>query len=306
MLELIASHFETASHRYKDYPFIHTPIWWNRFLTQAIKHELKPIERFHKDGLKVTPESPEAMEEIIWMTFFHGCHNYEEVNILTSDHENTDFERFYRNHIKKILFIRKGSRYLTKNNYNVSRLSFIKKAFPDAKFLITIRNPVNHLASLIRQHQIFHEAERSDSRISDYLKQVGHFEFGSNRIPINFGKPDLVELIKKLWNIGDEVHGWLKYWILVYEYIYNQLSFDKVLRQATLVINYDALCKSPFDILKNLYDHIELKINHKNFIEQASRITTPNYYSLPFSGDDVSTIKSLSGDLYDRIINMSS
>ena len=43
-------------------------------MLQIIKKE-SAVERAHGDRLMITPSSPEAMEEPIWMHFFDNAHN---------------------------------------------------------------------------------------------------------------------------------------------------------------------------------------------------------------------------------------
>ena len=47
-----------------------------------------------------------------------------------------------------------ASRYAAKNNYNLTRMEYLLKVNPGAKFLLYIRNPVNHIASLMKQHRL--------------------------------------------------------------------------------------------------------------------------------------------------------
>src|SRR3546814_5414240 len=69
LLECLARHPDAATHRYRDYPALPTPWFWHRFIDRAPKRE-DAVERTHGDGIMVTPESPEALEEMLWMAFF--------------------------------------------------------------------------------------------------------------------------------------------------------------------------------------------------------------------------------------------
>src|SRR5690606_13322516 len=75
LLELLACHPETVTHRYRDFPLVATPWAWNWFLDRAGAREQVARERAHRDRIAVTPESPEAFEEVIWMAFFPGLHD---------------------------------------------------------------------------------------------------------------------------------------------------------------------------------------------------------------------------------------
>ena len=164
LLETLAQHPDLASHRYRDYPPVFTPYWWNRFLEHVPQRDSAPAERTHRDGIAITPESPEAFEEVIWMAFFPGLHDPAQSAVLPSEARHPEFEAFYRDHIRKLVRIRGGRRYLSKDNYNVSRLEYLLKLFPDARFVIPVRDPVWHIASLMKQHALFCAGERAPSR----------------------------------------------------------------------------------------------------------------------------------------------
>src|SRR5579885_1946662 len=63
--EIISSHPGVATHRMKDYPMVFTPYWWRR--ATAGRQPQQPRERLHRDGVMVTAESPDALEEMLWM-----------------------------------------------------------------------------------------------------------------------------------------------------------------------------------------------------------------------------------------------
>ena len=70
LLECLAAHPDTVTHRYRDYPGVLAPVFWDRISTRLYTDHSAPIERAHGDGIAVTPDSPEAMEEMLWMEFY--------------------------------------------------------------------------------------------------------------------------------------------------------------------------------------------------------------------------------------------
>lgn len=58
---------EFSSLSYQDMPFVLAPNLWSK-LSSSKKH-MDFMERAHCDGIKVSSESPEAFEEVFWMTF---------------------------------------------------------------------------------------------------------------------------------------------------------------------------------------------------------------------------------------------
>ena len=103
LLELLALHDTTATHAYKDFPLVLTPYFWNWFLDRAQKRDTVAVERAHGDGIIVTPESPEALEEVLWMAFFPHVHDPEHSNVLDAATDVPAFASFYRDHLRKLL-----------------------------------------------------------------------------------------------------------------------------------------------------------------------------------------------------------
>src|SRR5690606_4177504 len=201
LLELLALHPDTVAHRYRDFPLVLTPWAWNWFVDRAGRGEAVARERAHRDRITVTSESPEAFEEVIWMTFFPDIHDPDRDASFDRDTSHPAFEAFYRDHIRKLLALRGGSRYLAKGNYNVTRLPYLRKLFPDARFVVPIREPQWHIASLMMQHRLFAAAEREDERVLRHMRRSGHFEFGLGRRPINVGNG--AAEVTRLWAEGE-------------------------------------------------------------------------------------------------------
>lgn len=199
LLELLATHPDVASHRYRDFPLLLAPLSWNWFLDRASRGDDTPIERAHKDRIQVTRDSPEAMEEMLWMRFFPACHDPRLSAVLDAAVDRPDFEAFYRQHIQKILLLRQRPRYLAKGNYNLTRLGYLRRLFPDARFIVPIRHPVGHIASLMKQDRLFQRLESEDRRVLNYMRRAGHFEFGLDRRPINIGDGKIVDEVQRLW-----------------------------------------------------------------------------------------------------------
>jgi Sulfotransferase family len=289
LLEVVASHPGIATHQYRDFPPIFTPFAWNWWLDHVPLKEIKPIERAHADGIFITPESPEAMEEILWMTYFPQVHDPDHSNILDAGVSNPEFEAFYRDHIKKVILARHGQRYASKANYNIARLEYLEKLFPDARFVIPIRHPAAHIGSLIKQHRLFEEAHRRQPRSLAHFRRVGHFEFGADLRPINTGDRARVEEIQRLWTGGEETRGWARYWAMVYGFVADRLDAQPSLRKSAIVVRFEDLCERPQDVLQTLATHCAL--DDPGFVhEHAMRLRAPTYYSARFSEADAKII----------------
>ena len=195
LTEMLEQHPDLTCHRYSDFPNVWTPYWRNYLLEKTRVHAPQMVERAHGDRIQVSNDSPEAVEEVLWMNFFPSLHDAALNHVLDGQLRNSKFDLFYKQHILKLLAVRNTNRYLTKGNYNISRIRYILELFPDAKFLVPVRNSVHHVASLMRQHELFTRASRKDPRIPLQMAMSGHFEFGPRRIPVNFGEPQATQAI---------------------------------------------------------------------------------------------------------------
>ncbi len=292
LLELLASIDGVASHRYRDFPPVYTPYAWNWLLDRLPHKQLEPVERTHLDGVLVTPESPEAFEEVLWMTFFPRAHDPTVSNVLDERSENPDFERFYGAHLRKLLLARVAKRYLAKGNYNVTRLRYIQKLFPDARFVLPVRRPAGHIASLVRQHRLFRDGESRNRRILEHLRRVGHFEFGLDRRPINTGSDRATREIAALWENGEEIRGWARSWSRIYGYLADARDANPKLAEASLVVRFEDLCARPEEIISSLLDHCALAPGAAAITALSGRIKAPAYYKANFSDAELEIIEA--------------
>ena len=96
--------------------------------------------------------------------------------------------------------------------------------------MIPFRNPIQHAYSLLTQHKRFIEDSKKDNFISNYMKWIGHTEFGPNYIPIN--NQDLN------FNNYFEINHWIEQWYLVYNDAFQSLKNKKNIN----FISYEKLC----------------------------------------------------------------
>lgn len=285
--EMLNEHEQLTSHRYSDFPNIYTPYWRNWLLQRSQFQAATAAERAHKDGVLVTRDSAEAVEELLWMSFFPGLHNPDIDQRLDSTTENSAFELFYSQHIAKLLLIRKKQRYLAKGNYNVSRMGYIRNLFPDACFVVPIRHPINHIVSLYKQHKLFVDLQKHDNRTARQLAMSGHFEFGPQRRCPNFGDTSINQKITSHWSQGSELQGWAWLWRQIYAQVKRGLD-DPTLRENILWLRYEDLCSQPKSTIDSVLSHCNLP--SETFVaareHYQSALKTQDYYQ--FEIDDSS------------------
>lgn len=226
---------EFASLLYKDMPFVLAPNLWSKLLFN--KQDINLVERAHGDSIKISMESPEAFEEVFWMTFNE------------SDNDVQEKFKYYTQIINKKY---QKNRYLSKNNQNIRRLDLISETFTKSYILIPFRNPLQQAYSLLSQHKRFINNSKKDRFISKYMRWIGHTEFGPNYIPIH--QKDLT------YKNDMDINHWIEQWYLSYMNCYKTLEFKDNVR----FISYEELCTSKeywFDILKML--EIERAYNYE-------------------------------------------
>ncbi len=254
LLEKLASVDGVGTHRYRDFPFVMTPLYWHR-LSAFLGSDKQAVERPHKDGIKITRESPDAFEEPIWQHFFP-----DSLSPLDPDNAGAEaiaaFEPFFRDHVRKILLLRDADRYVSKGNYNVLRIELLASLFPNATFLVPIRHPLPHTRSLVRQHEQFMKYAESDPRVGDYLQAVGHFEFGPQRRPLMINAQGTANTLAH-WENGDDLLGYAQQWSDVYAAIHALTSASSGIADRIRVVRYEQLCADPdaeFDEILRLCD----------------------------------------------------
>ena len=206
---------EFASLTYKDMPFVLAPNLWSKLLFN--QKDINKVERAHGDGIEVSTESPEAFEEVFWMTF---------------DESDLYIKEKFINYVELINKRYNKERYLSKNNQNIRRLDLISNTFPNSKILITFRNPIQHAYSLLSQHRLFINKSKKDKFISYYMKWIGHTEFGPNYYPIYnkdfYFKNDL------------DINHWLEQWYEVYKNCYESIKN----KENFYFISYEKICST--------------------------------------------------------------
>lgn len=256
LLESMSSAPGVATHRYRDFPFIMSPLFWHAFTRFFAKNQ-PPRERPHEDGILINRESPEAFEEMIWQFFFPELHHPQAIHRLEPADGREPFAQFFRDHVRKILLLRKGDRYLSKGNYNLTRIPYLLTLFPDARFIIPVRHPVPHVHSLVRQHQLFERHAKRDDRVPNLMRAMGHYEFGPQRHPITF-RTEATQSILRSWETGREHLGYAIQWAEAYRYVYERLLGDPRLKDRIRIVRYEDLLADPRNTLESLFQFAQL------------------------------------------------
>jgi hypothetical protein len=272
LLNLFSSLPNVGTHRYRDFPFVFVPYAWNQF-QDRVAHAEAPVERPHRDRIKITKDSADAFEEPLWMHFFPFVHDAEASHELKAANDDVRFDRFYREHLRKILLVRDKRRYVSKGNYNVARLEYLGNLFPDARFVIPIRHPVQHVDSLVGQHRLFSKYSAEDARVPHYMRAAGHYEFGPQRVPVNLDDSSR-RRIAAAWSQGADALGYAVMWRSIYSHV-GRLRRRTSLGERMIVLRYEDLCNDPRTVLRELFEFCELTEGTDALLHALPDISAP-------------------------------
>ena len=278
LLNLLVKTGEFATHTYRDMPFVLCPMLWQKF-SSRFQQDDAPRERAHGDGLSISLQSPEAFEEIIWRLFWKDHYRDSHIEPWT-DCGDDEFLDFFTRHMRKIIALRNqggepGRRYASKNNGNIARLDILQDIFPDATVIIPFRDPLDHAASLLNQHQRFLAMHSEDRFSARYMEGIGHYDFGDNLKPVNFD--DWIESDRRPDATG--LGFWLEYWIAAYRYILGRQS------DTVHLLSYANLISKPHESLARLAEVLELR-DPDALVDQAGELRPAREHSIDTSALD--------------------
>jgi hypothetical protein len=297
LTEVIGSLHEFAAHTYREMPFLACPLLWEK-ISRPFRRESVARERAHGDGMQVGFDSVEAFEEALWHAFWPS--RYQPDRIVPwgaqAEDESPDFDAFFRNHLRKLILLRRGqhpeaARYLSKNNGNVARTARLVEMFPDAIVLVPFRDPVDHVGSLLHQHRNFSAIHRQDAFARQYMRDIGHFDFGANLKPIDFDG--------WLGTAGplDPMTGdyWLRYWCATFRYLLAN-------RPANLqFLSYERCCAAPPAALERLAVTIDATAQREQLLRHAPRFRAPRAHDEQQLGLDPALLRQ-ARELHGRLL----
>lgn len=291
LLEVLAGCEQFSYHTYQDMPFIFTPLMWRDFTAKYAKADT-PKMRAHNDGIKINQQSPEAFEERFYVSFFADKYQGDTLSADDYRDENGKFELFYRHHIQKLIYRDGGNkRYLSKNNLNITRISFIKQMFDDALILLPFRHPLQHALSLYRQHMNFTQLHKENPFAKEYMAAIGHFDFGENFKPVNFN-----QWLDRCDYRSHQLNFWLKYWIACYEYLLEHCPGD------TCLVGFESINSQPQAYLKALGEYIDVPVD--DLLKVGCRIRTIEPRTIDPSAYDKHLLKKAE-EIYQTLIEKS-
>lgn len=292
-LQMLSEHPDVVTHKYADFLMPYMPYVWNQIFPRIPVNAMKkPVPRIHRDRIEVTRDSAEMGEEILWEHFFPQVHDERRYSVLDGSVSNPAFERFYVDHLRKLALVRGRSRYVSKAILCVLRMQYLRRVFPDARFLLYIRNPFDHVASMIKQDRIWAELEKSDPRQIEIIELTGHHEFGPHQVMANVGHPEALAEIRALFDSGQWARSRARYWAYVYGFVAKQLQDDPELARQVCIVRYEDLCSDSLATIDRIIAHAGLAPEPFSSARTAysQKLSFPDYYKPTFNAEELADI----------------
>ncbi|MEM1305023.1 MAG: hypothetical protein AAGG46_09005, partial [Planctomycetota bacterium] len=207
-------------------------------------------ERSHKDGVKHSLSSYEALEEPFWL-------HYAGRDYVLSD-RLTRHEVDARLHAKYARFralVAGPDTYLAKNNNFLLRAESVCRRDEESGYrtrtIIPFRRPLPQARSLLEQHRNLSELQNANPFALDYMDFLVHHEFGLH------AKPQLLcgSLDKP---IPDSPRGDVDHWLAVWNLFYAEALDRFADRPGYCFFSYDAYVRDPRGSLLSLAPFLEL------------------------------------------------
>lgn len=280
LLNNLHSSKEFASLYYKYLPFFLSPKAVAVLFRDRKSFENRTFSRAHGDGLLISQDSPECIDEVFWIKAKVGINSDKPTSIP----EN--ILRAYGALLARYAKIENMTRMLVKNNNHHVRLPQLASYFSDSIFLVCFRDPFAQALSLLSQHLRFLEIQSSDPFVLEYMNFLGHHEFGLGMLP--FGYEDKYRLKCYSPNFIDY---WISRWICTYSWLLGQI--EKGCLPNVVLVCYEMLCNSD-SYRMNLMDHLMVNLP----VDSASEfVCSNNVNDLPpvnkLLGEKASEIYSL-------------
>jgi hypothetical protein len=194
-------------------------------------------------------DSPEALEEVLWRAIWPAHYRRDRI-VPWEDEDHGEFAAFFRSHMRKIILLRRGkdaatARYVSKNNLNIARTRLLRTLFPDSVIVVPFREPLHQASSLLEQHRNFLAIHQEDPFASDYMRAIGHYDFGENLRPVDFAG----WLDQRQAQDPESLGFWLEYWVATYRHLLGQ-------RDNVVFLSYEALCEDPVSVFQRLTEAI--------------------------------------------------
>ena len=230
-----------SSLNYANMPFLMSPNTWRKIYDPK---QTEQKERSHGDGIKIGLDSTEALEEYFFKLIANDSF-IEDNRLLEYDVSQENYQDYldYQSVVKN----NSDTIYLAKNNNFLLRYDSIREKNKEFVTVILCRQPLYHAASLLEKHLFYSELQTEDPFVLEYMKWLGHYEFGQNQKVFEFKGGRTISSTDKT-----SLNYWLEVWINYYQKAL--LATDN----NTMLISYNQFCSDPNKVIETILSKLDL------------------------------------------------
>lgn len=234
---------------YAHMPFLMSPMIGKQ-INASNQSDLK--ERHHGDKVQFGLQSAEALEEYFFKTILNSGFVSEDTLIPHSVEEDdlqsyTAYQNIVRSPNPKAL-------YLAKNNNFILRFEALMEGMQNLYCVIMFRRPIDHAYSLLEQHHKLGALQEKEPFALDYMRWLGHYEFGKDHRPFSLSS----EYLSSAYDQGN-INYWLERWVDYYSTI-----LKKDLSKRLILVDHATLCSSPDTVLGRVEQLVGISLDFKS------------------------------------------
>ncbi|MBP9692625.1 MAG: sulfotransferase [Alphaproteobacteria bacterium] len=199
--------------------------------------------------------SPLAYSKKVEKEGFDMLHDYQE-------HTSETME-FLKNCFKRQAYFKKGNRILAKIPFSCTRIQALHKAFPDAKYIYLVRNPLEAIPSCHSLVKKVQEQELIKPGMSEQWYDKWYKERNIDRSVFS----------RKFYEIN----------ISFYNHFYDSLEQDKILKEKVLEVNYNELTNDLENTIKKILIFAGINLSTETLIKIQSEQEKQKKYKRPHS-----------------------
>lgn len=181
------------------------------------------------------------------------------------------FERYLFSLIRRHMLIQRATRFMNKNPVNCLRMGYLRKLFPDARFVTIVRDPLDTILSHYRTAARMQRVIYPDARVKRAFQAGLHMDMLTMRVKTRtYAQTLALDQVHPLLGIANQ---WKDLQIAVLE----SIACEPGLPEQVLSLRYEELVSQPTPILEKVWDFVELRDEQAETITRAyaPRLTRP-------------------------------
>lgn len=230
---------------YQNMPLIFMPSTGPKLISRK-KGEEK--ERSHKDGMKHSLSTYEALEEPFWL--HHAGTDFIQEDHLAAHNVTEEVHAKYR---KYRTLVARDRTYLSKNNNHLLRAGSLHRLDADSglrtRTIIPFREPYAQAKSLLEQHNTLSTLQTGNDFALDYMDFLVHHEFGLHIKTLCVGSPLETP-------VSEADPSSVQYWLDVWHHFY-RAAFERYRQEPEFCFFcYEKYLEKPRESLLSLREFI--------------------------------------------------